>query len=80
MAIGLLSSAVDSWFNRDLQLSNETINKVTELVNICREINRMAQHHDVEESISISLIAGSIRRTGEYSTDLAELVINTMMD
>lgn len=80
MAIGLLSSAVDSWFNRDLELANETINKVRELVTICREINRMAQHHDVEESISISLIAGSIRRTGEYSTDLAELVINTMMD
>lgn len=80
LAISLLSSAVDSWFNRDLRLANETIDDVSKLVEICRNINRMAQEHDVEESISISLIAGSIRRTGEYSTDLAELVINTMME
>lgn len=80
MAIALLSDAVDSWLDRDLNLANETINAVDDLQEICRNINRMAQGHDVEDSISISLIAGSIRRTGEYSTDLAELTINTMME
>jgi len=79
-ALAILMSAVDSWFNRDLHLANDTIEGMGPLVEQCRNINRMAQEHEVEESIAISLIAGSIRRVGEYSTDLAELVINTMME
>jgi len=79
-SLSILSSAVDSWFNRDLHLANRTIEQIVSLVDACRNINRMAQEHEVEESIAISLIAGSIRRTGEYSADLAELVINTMME
>lgn len=79
-AIALFSESVDVLFSQDVQAANANINNIKELVEICREINRIALNQEAETALSISLIAGSIRRTGEYSTDLSELTINILMD
>lgn len=79
-AISLFSESVDVLFSQDIYAANANINHIRELVDICREINRIALDQEAETALAISLIAGSIRRTGEYSTDLSELTINILMD
>ncbi|MGA9087240.1 MAG: phosphate uptake regulator PhoU, partial [Methanoregula sp.] len=47
---------------------------------ICGDISNMAFKQETVAAISISYIAESIRRAGEYSEDIAENVINYIVE
>jgi phosphate uptake regulator len=78
-ALVLLGASLESWFKRDLRTANQNIDGLPALQKQCDGINTQAQHLKSIYSIAATDIAESIRRTGEYSADISELVINSLM-
>ena len=46
----------------------------------CKKINDLAAGRTGDTAVSLSYISESIRRTGEYATDISELLINTLIN
>ncbi|MFO7619064.1 MAG: PhoU domain-containing protein [Thermoplasmata archaeon] len=80
LALKMLSSSMDAWQKRDIVLANSTIESLPSLVRSCKKINDMAANMTGEPAVSLSYISESIRRTGEYATDISELLINTLIN
>lgn len=78
-SLALLGSSIDSWFRRDLGLANESLDLLPGLLDKCDQLNQAARHVKSAFSIPVTDIGDSIRRTGEYAADIAELVINNLV-
>ncbi len=79
VSLSLFKNSVDAWFRKDISAANDVLNSIEPLTEQCREILADAMRTSGPAAISLSYIAESIRRTGEYSGNLAELVINNLM-
>lgn len=80
IAVELLNNSLDASMNKDIRMANSNIESVNKLVNACEGINTDSNGNHVETSIATSYIVESIRRTGEYSGDISELVINNLIN
>jgi phosphate uptake regulator len=78
-SLELLNASVESWFRRDIQSANRSLDGLPSLLAKCDQINQAAQHVKSAYSIPVTDIAESIRRTGEYAADIAELVVNNLV-
>ena len=78
-SLKILTSAIDAWSNKDIKGANENIESIKNLVSSCEEINNNALNVKGMSSISTGYIAESIRRTGEYSADISELLLNHLV-
>ncbi len=78
-SLELLNSSLESWFRRDIRLANRSLDDLPSLLAKCDQINQAAQHVKSTYSIPVTDIAESIRRTGEYAADIAELVVNNLV-
>jgi len=79
MALGILENSVEALLNKDLERAHRTIESVSKLSPKCEAIAGHPQKKEGPAPIALSYIAESIRRTGEYSGDIAELVINNAL-
>jgi len=79
LAIHLFTESISAWSKKDISAANRVLDSVRELRPLCERINRNAMKMEGEFSIAESYIAESIRRTGEYSGDIAELTINYLI-
>lgn len=79
VSLSLFKNSVDAWFRKDISAANDNLNSIEPLTEQCREILGDAMRTSGPSAISLSYIAESIRRTGEYSGNLSELVINNLM-
>jgi len=79
-ALKMLSSSIDAWQKRDILLANSAIESLPNLIRACKKINDIAANMTGEPAVSLSYISESIRRTGEYATDISELLINTLIN
>jgi phosphate uptake regulator len=79
ISLKLLDNSLDAWLQKDINLANQTIENVEELVSMCELLSHSLNHESVETSIAISYIIESIRRTGEYSADICEIIINNLI-
>lgn len=77
-SLKMLDVSLDAWLNKDLNLANENINSVKELIDICENIYSRLDKFP-EFSVPIGYIIESIRRTGEYSVDISEVIINKLI-
>ncbi|MEN6516600.1 MAG: phosphate uptake regulator PhoU [Methanospirillum sp.] len=75
-SIDVLDRALASFFTRDMHLANRTIEEVREAETMAEEIHTIALSLPAGPAIALGYIAESIRRVGEYSSDIAETVIN----
>jgi phosphate uptake regulator len=80
LSMNVFDKSIVSFFNADIMEAHKTIESVFALENICGEISNMAFLQETISAISISYIAESIRRAGEYSTDISENVINYIVE
>ncbi|MCK5024804.1 MAG: phosphate uptake regulator PhoU [Thermoplasmata archaeon] len=80
LSIRILSRSMESWQKKDIALANETIESVKQLKQECRKINDIAAHMKGEPAVALSSISESIRRTGEYATDISELMMNRLVN
>jgi phosphate uptake regulator len=78
-SIILLNNSLDARLQKDINIANTNISRTKELVKICEGISIDSNQYSVETSIALSYILESIRRTGEYSGDISELVINNLL-
>ncbi len=79
VSLELLNASLEGWFRRDIRFANRSLDGLPSLLAKCDQINQAAQHVKSTHSIPVTDIAESIRRTGEYSADIAELVINNLV-
>lgn len=75
-SLGVLDRALASFFTRDMHLANRTIEEVREVETMAEEIHTIALSLPAGPAVAVGYIAESIRRVGEYSSDIAETVIN----
>jgi phosphate uptake regulator len=79
-ALKMLSTSMDAWQKRDIVRANSTIESLPNLIRTCKKINDMAANMTGEPAVAMSYISESIRRTGEYATDVSELLINALIN
>jgi len=76
MSLDIFNKSITSFLRKDVKSANETIESVSKLETKCKEINRLALEKKGESVVSIGYIVDSIRRIGDYSSDISENVIN----
>jgi len=80
LSMNIFDKSIISFFNADLKEAHKTIESVSALENICGDISNMAFKQETVTAISVSYVAESIRRAGEYSADISENVINYIVE
>lgn len=79
MSLKMFETSVESLFRNDYNLAENIIENISEISIIEKEIIACSEI-DVENAANIRLIIESIRRTAEYSCDIAEVVLNLTVD
>jgi len=75
-SLDLFNRSINSFFRKDIKNSNETIESVAKLEDLCEKINTMILNEEGSIALSVGYIVESIQRIGEYSQDISETVIN----
>ena len=78
-SLEIFDSSVNAWISKDPKASNTNIESIGALVIKCDQINRYASSVKGPSALPLSHMAESIKRTGEYSGDISEVVINHLM-
>ena len=79
MSLDLFNSSINAFFRKDLESSNEIIEAVAKLEDLCSKINNMVVNQEGSIALSVGYVVESIRRIGEYSQDISETVINHLI-
>jgi phosphate uptake regulator len=80
IAISMFETAVEALFRQDYALAESIVEKTKEVVSIEKEAVVSSQKMDIEEVPYLRLIIESIRRTAEYASDIAEIVLNLTVE
>jgi len=80
LSLTIFEQSITAFFDLDMKRANTTIEEVKGLEQHCEAITTAMLTHAAEEAIAIGYIAESIRRLGEYSADIAENVINYVVE
>jgi phosphate uptake regulator len=76
LAISAFEDAIDSLFKHDFNLAENVINKTKEIAKLEKEAVLSSQKMEIEEIATLRLLIESVRRTAEYASDIAEIVLN----
>ncbi|KYK25172.1 PhoU family transcriptional regulator [Thermoplasmatales archaeon SM1-50] len=79
LSLDIFNKSISSFFQKDIHASNETIESVITLESACEEINTHVLQQKGIIAVSVGYVVESIRRTGEYSQDISETVINYLV-
>ncbi|MBD3188112.1 AbrB/MazE/SpoVT family DNA-binding domain-containing protein [Candidatus Bathyarchaeota archaeon] len=79
-AINLFQASIDTFFDNNITEANENIERVIPFLDHCKEIENIAYTQEGVVALSLAYVSESIRRIGEYSADLAEYVINFLIE
>ena len=78
-AMEMFESSFEAYRKRDTALAQSTLERLNVLKKRCEEANSRALELESEYALSTGYIVESIRRTGEYSADICEYVIDYFM-
>jgi phosphate uptake regulator len=76
LAIDMFEDSMESMFRNDFNLAESLIEKLDQIVELEKEAVRASKTFDIEETANLRLLIESVRRTAEYATDIAEVVLN----
>jgi phosphate uptake regulator len=76
LAISAFEDAIDSLFKHDFNLAENVIERTKEIAKLEKEAVLSSQKIEIEEIASLRLLIESVRRTAEYASDIAEIVLN----
>jgi len=79
ISIKMFETAMESLFRQDYNMAETIIENIKEILTLEREAILSSQI-DVEDLATLRLIIESIRRTAEYSVDIAEIVLDLTID
>ena len=77
--LGVFRTAVNLFLESVPERAHETIEQTPCLEEECRTINKRALNYEATLAVHIINISDSIRRIGDYSTDICEIEINSSM-
>jgi phosphate uptake regulator len=76
-AISVFNEAIETLFEEDFRLADKTIQKAKRVASLRTDLMKtILKRTDIEGASSLSLIVESITRVAEYSSDIAEIVLN----
>lgn len=75
-AISMFESAIESLFKGDFNLAEAVIEQISQIAKLEKEAVIVSHKFSAEEIASLSLLIESVRRTAEYASDIAEIVLN----
>ena len=75
-SLSIFKNSVKSFFDRNLEEANGIINDSLLFEEKCSGINRRALDYEAHVAIPVVAISDSMRRVGDYSSDICENVIN----
>jgi phosphate uptake regulator len=76
ISVSMFETAIEALFKQDFNLAESVIEKTRDVVSLEKEIISSFQKAGSEENANLRLIIESIRRTAEYASDIAEIVLN----
>jgi phosphate uptake regulator len=79
ISVKMFDTSMESLFRQDYDKAETIIENLKEIIDLERQAVISAEM-DVEDVAALRLIIESIRRTAEYSCDIAEIVLNLTVD
>jgi len=80
LAVSMFETAIEALFRQDYVLAESIVEKTNDIVSMEKEAVVSSQKIDVEDAPHLRLIIESIRRTAEYASDIAEVVLNLTVE
>jgi phosphate uptake regulator len=80
LSVSMFETAIESLFRQDFNMAESIDEKIKDVISLEKAAVNSAQKIDVEEAPYLRLIIESIRRTGEYASDIAEIVLNLTIE
>jgi phosphate uptake regulator len=80
IAISMFETAIEALFKQDFNLAESIIEKTKDVAALEKEAVASSQKIDVDEVANLRLIIESVRRTAEYASDIAEVVLNLTVE
>ena len=78
-SIALFVKSLGTLNSEDPQAASDCVRECTELNDMIKRLNRHAHGNEYDAALSVNLMSSSMRRICEYSMDIAELAINSIM-
>ena len=78
--VTLFTDSVATWSGKNMDAANRCIERGGTLVRRSKEIVDMDDDLDEKTAMAAELISSSVKRVAEYSMDIAEIAINSVMD
>jgi hypothetical protein len=76
----MFETAIESLFRQDYTLAESIVEKTKDVASLEKAAVVSSQKIEVEDTPHIRLIIESIRRTAEYASDIAEVVLNLSIE
>jgi len=76
LAISSFENSVESLFKSDFDLAENVIVEAREISSLEEEAILSFEGTDIQEIVGLRLLMESVRRTAEYASDIAEIVLN----
>ena len=80
IAISMFETAIEALFKQDFNLAETVIEKTKTVGVLEKEAVNFSQGISVDEATNLRLIIESVRRTAEYASDIAEIVLNLTVE
>ena len=80
LAVSMFETAIEALFRQDYALAESIVEKTNDIVSMEKDAVVSSQKVDVEDAPHLRLIIESNRRTAEYASDIAEVVLNLTVE
>ncbi len=80
LAISMFETAIESLFRLDFNLAESVIQKTKDITFTMKEALLSSKRIGIEEIANLRLVIESLRRTAEYASDIAEIVLNLTVE
>lgn len=80
LAVSMFETAIEALFRKDYSLAESIVEKTKDVSSMEKEAVVSSQKTDVEDAPHLRLIIESVRRTAEYASDIAEVVLNLTVE
>jgi phosphate uptake regulator len=80
LAVSMFETAIESLFRLDFNLAESVIQRTKDVGSLVKEALLSSQRTPVEEIANLRLVTESLKRTAEYASDIAEIVLNLTVE
>lgn len=80
LAISSFERSIDSLFKSEFNLAEDVIEKTKEITSLEKDAVMSFEETEMQEIVNLRLLIESVRRTAEYASDIAEIVLNLTVD